>query len=155
MAHWSSRKNYHQITHPASMQLSGRRPHFFAHTEKFKTLCLCFLSRFCDGFAVGICLKHRMKLNVCTYLEHECISMLALKTHFDYKKSSMHHALHSRLYCRINILHWSFIEALWTYCVDFSFLIARWWCAVKTSFIQLFWMLVKPDDLFDSKIGPI
>ena len=25
---------------------SGRRPHFFAHTEKFKTLCLCFFQGF-------------------------------------------------------------------------------------------------------------
>ena len=35
-----------------------------------------------------------MKLNMSTYLEHECISILALKTHFDYKESSMHNVLH-------------------------------------------------------------
>ena len=40
---------------------------------------------FLPGFPVGICLKHRMKRNVCTYFEHGCISILALKTHFHYK----------------------------------------------------------------------
>ena len=29
---------------------SGRRPHFFAHTEKSKSLCLTFLSRFFSRF---------------------------------------------------------------------------------------------------------
>ena len=127
---------------------------FYVHWQ-LSDLVFVRSSQKTTSFWPGSSLRSRIKLHMCTYLEHECISILALKTHFDYKKISMHHALHSRLYCRMNILHWSFIEALRIYCVDFSFLIARWWCAVKTSFIQWFWMLVKPDDLFDSKIGSI
>ena len=38
------------------------------------------------GFQNGSSLRNRMKLNMCTYLEHECISITTLKTDFDYKR---------------------------------------------------------------------
>ena len=37
-----------------------------------------------------------MKLNICTYLEHECVSITTLKTDFDYKRAFIHNALQAR-----------------------------------------------------------
>ena len=48
------------------LRFSGRRPHFFAHTEKFKTLCLCFFWQFCDGFAPGIYFATSKELSALT-----------------------------------------------------------------------------------------
>ena len=53
------------------------------------------------GFQNGSSLKNRMKLNMCTYLEHECVSITTLKTDFDYKRAFIHNALQARFYCRI------------------------------------------------------
>ena len=52
-------------------------------------------------FQNGSSLRNRMKLNMCTYLEHECIRVLTLKTDFDYKRAFIHNALQARFYCRI------------------------------------------------------
>ena len=52
-------------------------------------------------FQNGSSLRNRMKLNMCTYLEHECIRVLTRKTEFDYKRAFIHNALQARFYCRI------------------------------------------------------
>ena len=52
-------------------------------------------------FQNGSSLRNRMKLNMCTYLEHECIRVLTLKTDFDDKRAFIHNALQARFYCRI------------------------------------------------------
>ena len=61
----------------------------------------------CSVFWHGSGLRNRMKLNMCTYLEHACISILTLKTGFDYKRAFIHYALQPPFSCRIYILQWS------------------------------------------------
>ena len=60
-------------------------------------------------------MRYRMKLNMSTYLEHECISILTMKTDIDYKRTFIHNALSARVLFRIYILQWSFIESSWLF----------------------------------------
>ena len=63
-------------------------------------------------------MRNRMKLNMCTYLEHECISILTLKKHIDYKRISIHHALQARFLSRISA---SYSEASLNQCIGMNF----------------------------------
>ena len=49
-------------------------------------------------------MRYKMKLNMSTYLEHECISILTMKTDIDYKRVFIHNALSARVLFRIYIL---------------------------------------------------
>ena len=54
-----------------------------------------------SSFCTGSSLRNRMKRNMCTYLEHACISILTLKMHIDYKRIFTHHTLQVRFLSRI------------------------------------------------------
>ena len=81
-------------------------------------------------------MRNRMKLNICTYLQHACVSILTLKTHIDHKSTFIHHALQTRFLSRIcesyseassNRYRYEFVLST----VGFLFK-ARWYYTVST-----------------------
>ena len=90
------------------MLLSGRRPHFFAHTEKFKTLCLCFFSRFLTVFPLALFLHKQRTLDI----HEEQNATLARKFVNFYWQSFELLLLEPTLGCQSgNVFVWRFNEA--------------------------------------------
>ena len=71
---------------------------FYVHWELGELVFVRSFVRPSKGtcFQNGSSLRNRMKLNMCTYLEHECVSITTLKTEFDYKRALIHNALQAR-----------------------------------------------------------